>query len=185
MCNLEQFLVFFPWNERVALVMNIIGHESQWFPLIPSIINIANWSADRASYLHREAPSMNFTGYKSLCLQTRDSPSLFSTDLIPRHQYWLPGVIRLCDVINPHLISSPRKILYLSLHILLASIPLGCHIFALDWHHQGNWQSFLTSLMPSQYCPHFFQADRDNVYLKNDSHFSTQMDNKCCLQAVC
>lgn len=120
--------------------MNIIAHESHWFPAMPSIINTANWSADKAASLHREAPAMNFTGHESLYHQTRDSPSVPSADLKPRHQYWLPEVIRLCNVINPHLISSPKKILSLSVPILFASLSHGCQTFTLDWHHPGNGQ---------------------------------------------
>lgn len=121
--------------------MNIIVHESQWFPAMPSIINTANWSADWAASLHREVSAMNFSGHESPYSQTRDSPSLPSTDLKPRHQYCLPEVIRLCSVINPHLISSTRKILSLSVPILLASLFHVCQILALDWHHQGYWQT--------------------------------------------
>ena len=135
---------------------------------MPSIINTANWSADRAASHHREAPAMNFTGHESLYHQTRDSPSLPSTDLKPRHQYWLPAVIRLCNVINPHLISSPRKILSLSVPILLASLSHGCQIFALDWHHQGNWQR-ASSVSLQVSCqvniPHTFSRGETEVWL--------------------
>lgn len=142
MNNLEQFLVFFP--ERVALVMNIIAHESQWFPAMSSITNIANWSAKRAASLSREASAMDFTDHKSLYFPTRDSSSLISTDLNPKHQYWLLEVIRQCSITNPHLISSLRKILYFLVPILLAVLSHICHIFTFAWHHQGNrpvvWQ---------------------------------------------
>jgi len=141
--------------------MNIIAHESQWFPAMPSIINTANWSADTAASLWREAPAMNFMGHESLYHQTRDSPSLLSTDLKPRHQYWLPEVSRLCNVINPHLISSPRKILSLSVPILLAWLSHGsdlCIRLASSGRLAESLLCGLIGLMPSQYSTHFFQG---------------------------
>lgn len=64
----------FPWNERVSLFMNIIGHESQWFPAMPSIINTADWSADRAASLQWDSchefhwPSITVSSEKRLPL---------------------------------------------------------------------------------------------------------------------
>lgn len=118
--------------------MNIIAHESQWFPAMPSVINTANWSADWAASFHREAPAMNFTGHESLYYQTRDSPSLPATDPKPRHQYWFPEVIRLCNVINTS--NQFTKIPFLSVPILCTNLSHGCQKFWLDWHHLRNRQ---------------------------------------------
>lgn len=106
---------------------------------MPSVINTANWSADWAASFHREAPAMNFTGHESLYHQTRDSPSLPATDLKPRHQYWFPEVIRLCNVINMSNQFTKERY-YFSVPILHTSLSHSCQKFSLDWHHLRNWQ---------------------------------------------
>lgn len=94
------------------------------------------------------------------CIIKQDSPSLPSTDLKPKHQCWLPEVSRLCNIINPHLISSPKKVLSLSTPVLLASLSHGCHIRLASSGKLA--ESFLcgsAGLMPSQYSSHFSKEE--------------------------
>lgn len=72
------------------------------------------------------------------CIFRQETP-LISTDLNPKHQYWLLEDIRQCSVTNPHLVSSLRKILYFLVPILLAVLSHIFHIFTFAWYHQGNW----------------------------------------------